>query len=979
MAVTVRGEQARDDIRPGMIVSLRRRMWRVEEIAGGVLTATPIDDFGARAQQFLLELETPKPGSLPEPSLAALGDHTLQQLFLQAVRLDALHGTAPFMAIQRTAVIPVEYQLVPLVMALRQHTARLLLADTTGLGKTIEAGLVISELLARGRARSVLIITPASLREQWREQMMDLFYLDFEIISTETRKRLERSIPPGADPWLYFDRLIVSIDYAKDIRIRPEILKRQWDIVVVDEAHNAAMPHAQKGRKADMERWEAVDQIAARSSAHMLLLSATPHSGYTDSYCSLLRMLSPDLVRELSGEVSPYRERATHHVCQRTRKDVQQWFAEAGEKFPFAEREPPEETEFPVELHRDYFRALQKMDKILGFISLHAESVGRRQPAEWLRLHLHRRALSSPEALRRSLENRIDKLKSMLTREAEPEAEPDEPLLASLADRGASDVESEDEQDRRADSAVFSIEQRLQLEYFQDLLKDLQGIRPSKDRKLAALRDQVLPALFGKAGGETSARIIVFTRFKDTLFYLERELGRSADYEIVAMHGDLSGAERDRRFEQFAAAKKAILLATDVISEGLNLQTTAYMVIHYDIPWNPNRIEQRTGRVDRFGQRAPKVYVRTLFCAYTTDEDVMHHLVRKLETMRRDLGFAPPFFATEETVLRVLTRRRSRRSEDPEWQLRLFGQGEEEMFFDEEALRRIRSEGFYGQADVRIRDVAQRLREVHQRFGSPDQIRRFIEVGLMRYQCGVEKKANGTLAIQVNHPRLRVAGQPDHYETVVLDPDEKALHPEARVLDVGHPLIRRLNAVIREDALRQSDDGARTAAYVVRDQRGTILLGHGLLRATASTHPPTLLEEIVTFGIRAGLGGVQPLTPEQVTHAAAQLPSARPVQRDQALATLGALYQHPAWSDALRQATSQALETLRQHRARIKAELETSGPSSPDASQSAQADFVASDLDFNPGPARAWLDGFDQVQQVGFDLYCLTLLLPEGM
>ncbi len=193
----------RPDIRPGMIVNLRRRTWRVEAVDGGVMTASPIDDFASPAQRFLLALESPEPGSLPPPSLESLGDRTLQSLFLQAVRLDALHGTAPFVSIQRTAVIPVEYQLAPLVMALRLSHVRLLLADAVGLGKTIEAGLITSELLARGRARSVLILAPANLREQWKSQMRDLFYLDFEVMSGETRRQLERAVPPGAEPWLY--------------------------------------------------------------------------------------------------------------------------------------------------------------------------------------------------------------------------------------------------------------------------------------------------------------------------------------------------------------------------------------------------------------------------------------------------------------------------------------------------------------------------------------------------------------------------------------------------------------------------------------------------------------------------------------------------------------------------------------------------------------------------------------------------------
>lgn len=950
-----------------MIVELRRRKWRVENVSGGVMTAAPIDDFGSASQRFLLELETPEPGTLPPPSLQTLGDPALQHLFLQAVRLDALHGTAPFVAIQRTAVIPVEYQLVPLVMALRQPATRLLLADSTGLGKTVEGGLIATELLARGRARSVLIVTPANLREQWRQQMRDLFYLDFEIMSGETRKRLERSIPPGADPWLYFDRLIVSIDYAKDIRVRPEIRKRRWDLVIVDECHNAAMPHSQRGRRADMDRWEAVDQIAS-SCEHLLLLSATPHSGYTDSYCSLLRMLGPNLVREVNREPQPVREEARHHVCQRTRKDVQKWFAEAGQKFPFPSREEAKETEVPVDLHRDYFRILETLDTALEVIRTHAVGAGKEQPFEWLRLHLHRRALSSPEALRCSLENRLKRLDEIAQKEVAQradrdradqtehvEADSETPLLASLGDQGAADVETEEERDCKADAALLSVDLRLQQKHFGSLLEELKAIKPNKDRKLAVVRDQVLPELLAKAGVNTPARVIVFTRFKDTLFYLERELKRQADYELVTLYGDLSEAERDRRFDQFASSPRAVLLATDVISEGLNLQHASCMVVHIDLPYNPNRIVQREGRIDRFGQRAPIVFIRTLYCRNTTDEDVMDLLVRKLEAMRRDLGFTPPFFATEETVLRVLARRRKRRKATVDGGLfeeEVQGSLEEELF-NHDAIERIKTEGFYGQADVKISDVSERLREAHRRVGSPEKIRRFVKDGLSHYQCAVEARADGTLRVKVNNPRLRVPGVPTEFPKAVLDPEEKALHPEAEVLDVGHPLMRRLNAALREDALRQTSEGARTAAWHVEGQKGTILVGHGLLRATAATNPPTLLEEVVTFGLRAGLGGFQALTREEAEAAYSQQPSARQARRDDALATLTKLYEQPQWTEAQSNAVADALAELQRHRVGMKTELETSGSG-----------------------ASAWLRGFDQVEEIGFDLYCLTLLLP---
>ncbi len=938
-----------------MLINLRRRTWRVEDIAGEILTATPIDDFGSRPQQFLLDLERPEPGALSPPSVDALGDYALQRLFLQAVRLDALHGGAPFVSVQRTSVIPVEYQLVPLLMALRQQPVRLLIADTTGLGKTIEAGLVASELLARGRARSVLIITPANLREQWRQQMRDLFYLDFEIISGETRKRLERAIPPGADPWLYYDRLIVSIDYAKDIRIRPEIRKRQWDIVIVDECHNACMPHSKTGKKADMERWEAVDQIAASASGHLLLLSATPHNGYTDSYCSLLDMLGHGLVARNGADVRPVRERAMRHVCQRTRKDVAAWFAEAGQPFPFPEREPASDTEVAIDLHRDYYRILEKLDSVLDVIGLHARSAGQAQPAEWLRLHLHRRALSSPEALRKSLENRIEKLKQVAERPRE-EQEDDQSLLASLGDQGGSDVQSEDERDRGADTALLSVDQRLQMQYFAELLEQLRAVKPAKDRKLAALRDDVIPSLLACAGPRTPARIIVFTRFKDTLFYLEKELGRTADYEIVSLHGDLSEADRDLRFRQFAASKKAVLLATDVISEGINLQAVSCMVVHADIPYNPNRIDQRSGRVDRFGQRAPLVYIRTLYCRDTTDEDMLDLLVRKLERMRRDLGFCPPLFASEETVLRALTRRRSRRrTPDTAGQLSLFEGVEAEELFDQTAVDRMQSEGFYGQSDVRISDVSERLREVHRRFGTPEQVRTFIKSGLRRFGCTVDERRDGTLRIQVKNPRLRIAGLPDTIEKAVMDPEERSLHADATVLDVGHPLVRRLNSVIREEALRQSDTGARTSACRMKGQRGTLLLGHGLLRATASTAPPTLLEEMVTFGIRGGAAGFSLLTPTQVEEALAAEPSAASVSRDDALEMLQAMAAQPVWREALMVASEAAMDELRARRTAMRGEL-----------------------DADDGVGTTWLAGFDEVEEVGFDLTCITLLLPEA-
>lgn len=947
------------NLRPGMLINMRRRMWRVEGVEGGILTATPIDDLGAPRQRFLASIERPEPAVIEPPSLESFGDSTLHTMFLRAIRLDALHGTAPFLSLQRISVVPDEYQLVPLLMALRQQPVRLLIADTIGTGKTIEAGVIIKELLARNQARSVLIVVPAVLREQWHQQMRDLFYLDFEIISSDTRKKLERSIPPGADPWSYFDRLIVSIDYAKADHVRQDVLKREWDIVVVDEAHNAARPHSDTGRRSDMERWEFVRRLADRAK-HLLLLTATPHNGYTDSFCSLLEMLSEYLVIDSDSNVRPNKERGMLHVCQRTRDNIQDWFKEQGKRYPFPQRESQEETEVPVRLDRKYMELLYRLDEVLECVEKHVQLSRMLQPIQWLRLHLHRRALSSPEALKISLRNRIERLQAEETEDQQQLVEQEAELaLSSLTDRVTGDADTEDETDRRTDAVALHIDRELQLKYFGDILKDLEKFSPSDDRKLAKLRDEVIPSLLAKADRQTPARVIVFTRYKDTLEYLRRSLSehRGRDYEVFVLHGDMSEAMREDQFGRFAQSERAVLLATDVISEGLNLQAASCMIVNYDIPWNPNRIEQRIGRVDRFGQRAPVVYVRTLYCQGTQDDDVIELFVRKFERIRRDLGTTPPLFTSEETLKRLIRRRRARRGKSAVQEgPTLFDELEDEDLFINQAVGRIKQDGFYGHTSIRLSEVTERLEQAHARFGSPDRIRHFIIEGLRSCGCSVEQRGDGLYRVRVTNPRLKVPGLPDELDQVVLDPALTQFYPQAEVLDVGHPLVRRLTAVIRERAM-SSRECARVSGWYAEGLDRTLLLGHGLLRAVARTRPQTLLEEVVTFGVSSGLKGISVLTLDEARDYFEREKSDRSVDRKEALERVKRLYDSPEWKQSEQKAVEDTVEALRDYRRKIKEELVASGEFRSDES---------------------WLDGFDDIELIGFDLYCLTLLLPEA-
>lgn len=222
----------------GQIIEARRRLWRVDEIHGDEILVAPVDGDVDERVRLLATIETIESAQAPAIEPGVLGDYSSQQLLLRAYRLSLLHGSAPFQSLQRSSVIPVNYQLVPLVMAMESPKVRMLIADDVGLGKTIEAGLIISELLARGLIKRVLVVTPAQLREQWQEAMDYFFHLDFKILSSETRRYYERLLPADANPWHYFNQVIVSFDYAKMVEHKFKILEHPWDMVVVDEAHN---------------------------------------------------------------------------------------------------------------------------------------------------------------------------------------------------------------------------------------------------------------------------------------------------------------------------------------------------------------------------------------------------------------------------------------------------------------------------------------------------------------------------------------------------------------------------------------------------------------------------------------------------------------------------------------------------------------------------------------------------------------------
>lgn len=954
---------------PGSVIKNRGRLWRVDARADDILIATAIDTGEPEQYKFYIPFEEIQPGRLEPPSPDIIGHPAAQDLLLRAYRLSLLHGTAPLLSLQRSRVIPKDYQLVPVVMTLEMPRVRLLLADDVGLGKTIEAGLILTELLARQMASRVLVIVPANLREQWREALDYFFHIPARIISTRHRREMERELPAGANPWEHYRTLITSVDYAKQPAIKNQILEQHWDVVIVDEAHQVAKPH-QSGpdQRVRMDRWELAEALAASDRVrHLLLLTATPHNGYTDSFASLLRMLDVGAVAGPVHAPRIVRPVAERHVCQRRRQDVEAWFQGSPDRSPFPARDQAEVIVPPTAYEMDAIRAVEAYgQRVLQQAA--TGSVQVRTLAHWTVTHLHKRALSSPEALRCSLRNRRARLRQVLEKvmaEAEETPIPLEVARAAVLDEDTGEWLSDEEAGQRTERAVYgSPEQiRAELTLLEEVLDKAAKVTPNRDSKLTKLLDTVLRQRLA-----AYPKVVVFTRYVDTMNYLAEQIAGDKRYSqatVLTIHGGLNERQRREVFRSFERADVGILVATDAISEGINLQHAAAQVIHYELPWNPNRLEQRNGRVDRFGQRKPVVYIRTMVMDETLDATILKVLVNKAAQIRRDYGFSPPYFGDETSILDLLAQHEvlgPRQLSFDDWQATSADTAGElvEDPFSDEALERIKGDSFYGQTHISLPEIERRLAETAETVGSPDEIRRFLFSGLNRFGCRVTENADGSWRIALTNPALQTTSIGDVIERVTFDPEWALDDPDVTLLDVGHPLVRRLVEEVKQRAFRagpSDTDGkhyGRSAYMVTADVREVTALFHLLARYVVNTEPISIVEELLPVAVP--VYGRQPAA--IVGEAARRLFDATPSQGTR---TTGEVQE--ALADALGIEELEALlaETVEGRRQELVTER-----------QSMKAQMKTGDGAGEP----EWLQGIDDVAPGSFDLLTVTVLYP---
>lgn len=844
------------NIKPGTIVNMRNRLWRVDEFDGLEVVATPITGDSNDQRIFLADVENIKEERFERINAELPGDLSAQRLLLRAYQFDLIHGSAPFLSLHRSSVVPYNYQLVPLVLALEKPTTRMLIGDDVGLGKTVEAGLIISELIQRGKVKRVIFLTPANLKQQWKEALDYFFHIKATIIDSFSRKEFEKELPAGANPWQYFQFVIASIDYAKSPDIKQQIQEQPWDLLLVDEIHLCARPHSNVKATKQQKRYELVKDLSKKIS-NVLFLTATPHNGYSDSFASILEMINPEIVLQNgNGAISFDKSKARYNVIQRNRKKLEAWYKKQGKKSPFPQRDQKEVIIDPKP-NGKLIQLLDAVERYGDFILKSAkdkESNKVRNIANWVAIHLQKRAISSPYAVLKSLENRISTIQNKVENLSESEEETLENYVYDLF----SDDEriTEEMASLRLDFEALSQDEIAELKR---IIAFGETLTPKDDEKLQKLKTDILPELIYK-----DPKVILFTKYKDTLDYLEKNL-KTKDFDTFIMHGDMSLNARTEIFGKFDRAKKAILIATDVISEGLNLQRLASNVVHYELPWNPNRLEQRNGRVDRIGQKREIVNIRTLVVDKSMDKEILDLLLEKQRTIEMDRDYAAAYFGDEESlksmIIEASTRKKGRKpgidpnlpnlfsiaglDETKKAVRHAFSSSED----DKKRKKKIEEESFYSSLDIELPEIDKRIEETKRIVGSQDEVLIFVKAALSRFNSALIDKGSGFYEITINDARLILQRFGDNIKKVTFDPELALTNPDAVILDAGHPFVRKMIELVKAEFFTNKGLYGRNASFFCNDLEAITWHYNFLVRFTVGLKEKRVIEELISIAV----------------------------------------------------------------------------------------------------------------------------------
>ncbi|MGW2799528.1 helicase-related protein [Streptomyces sp. NPDC001269] len=729
----------------GSLVKARGREWVVlPESKPDLLVLRPLggsdDDVAAVFPAF----ETVEEARFAVPEPSDLGDQRTAGLLRTALRVGFRSGAGPFRSLAGIAVEPRAYQLVPLLMALRQKTVRMLISDDVGIGKTVEAALIASELLAQGEASGLAVLCSPALAEQWQQELRSKFGIDAELVLSSTVTRLERGLDLGQSLFDRYPNVIVSTDFIKSTRHRDDFVRHCPDLVIVDEAHTCVAADDTKTGTQNQLRYELLRRVAEDAERHLLLVTATPHSGKESAFRNLLGLIKPDLAH-VNLESETGRKLLAQHFVARKRADVRQYLTKED---GLADDSLAERTAFPSDRYfkdetyklSPEYRAL--LDDAIAYASERVEEADGRSRREariawWSAIALLRSLVSSPRAAAQTLRTRSAAAVASSAEEADK--------LGAPLNSDAADSDSMEGMDVAPGAEIEADDPRSRLAELADRAEQLEG--PAQDLKLKALIKHLKGLL---ADGYNP---IVFCRYIPTAKYLAEQLANDPETKkrgplgaktvVKAVTGELSPQQRIDNIEALAteagedAAARRVLIATDCLSEGVNLQHYFDAVVHYDLAWNPTRHDQREGRVDRYGQRRDEVRVITLYGEDNgIDGKVLEVLIKKHRQIKKDLGISvsvPDELSTGVTdaIVEWLLMR-GRENEDALFSADAFKVSTAKLDSDwnSAAEREKASRSRFAQRSIHPEEVAREVTAIREALGGTGEVKTFVREAL---------------------------------------------------------------------------------------------------------------------------------------------------------------------------------------------------------------------------------------------------------
>jgi superfamily II DNA or RNA helicase len=737
------------------------------------------------------------------------GDGRLLRLVSEAYRISLAHLFDPFLALSTAHIEPYPHQLSAVYEhLLPRQPLRFLLADDPGAGKTIMAGLYIRELMARADLERCLIVAPGSLTEQWQDELDEKFHLSFDLMS---RERIETS--RTGNPFEDHDRIIARLDQlSRNEEVQDKIRAApDWDLVVVDEAHKMSA-HYQSGRIKDTKRY-GLGQLLGKKCRHLLLMTATPHSGKEEDFQLFLRLLDEDR----------YEGKFRDGVHTTDAKDIMRRLVKEDLlKFDYTPLFPERKSytaQYELSLDEgnlysqvtDYVREeMNRADKLL------AQDGARRSSVGFALQTLQRRLASSPEAILRSierrrerLEGRLGELKTMLrTGKTAASEQPSldlsgedlDDLYEELPDDEIEELENQFLDHATAAQTVEELQAEiLILGQLENLARQVRRSgQDSKWNQLNSILDH--PLMIGRDGSRT--KLVVFTEFRDTLHYLAERirtrLGRPE--AVVEIHGGVKRKDRRKRIHEFMNDPLVlVMVANDAAGEGVNLQR-AHLMVNYDLPWNPNRLEQRFGRIHRIGQDEV-CHLWNLVAKDTREGDVYERLLSKLEQESESLKgkvFDVLGQLFDQKPLRELLIEAIRYGNDPEVRARLH-KAVDDAADHQHLLDLVDSKALAADTmdTTKVRRIRQEMERAHAHRLQPHFIQSFFIEAFQRLGGEVHPREKGRFEITRVPAALRErerklgCGAPlaERYERICFEKDHVGESPRAELVCPGHRLL----------------------------------------------------------------------------------------------------------------------------------------------------------------------------------------------